>query len=427
MRILLTGANGFIGSHIAATLLADGHHLVAAVRQPEKFKARFPAAAVIAIDMNVDTQVEAWLPRLKGIDAVINCAGVLHTRHGQRASAIHTAAPSALFDAAAKSGVHKVIQISAIGTDATTEFASTKLAADEHLQSLPVEWTILRPSIVYGRYSYGGTSMLRALAAFPVVLPLIGQGKQPTTPIHVDDICNTVLLALASDKLSRQIIYPCGPETMTLRDLVLAYRSWLGLASAPVLPISRTLLWPAAQLGNVIGSGPLTTTSLSQLEHGTACDPKAFSAATGLRPVSLAAALSNQPSSTADLWHARLYLIRPLVRATLILLWAFSALAGFLAPLAVSQQVLAPLGLEPGKVQVLAYASSALDALIALALLFNWRPLTMPWVQVAVVLTYTMGLTLLQPSLWLEPFGALLKNLPILALVLVSRILEEER
>ena len=62
-----------------------------------------------------------------------------------------------------------------------------------------------------------------------------------------------------------------------------------------------------------------------------------------------------------------------------------------------------------------------------LALLFNFRPRLLALVQLALVAAYTLGLTLLQPSLWLEPFGSLLKNMPILVLVLVSRILEEER
>ena len=365
MRVLLTGANGFIGSHIASALLTAGHQLVATVRQPEKFKARFPSATTIGIDMNRDVSVEVWLPRLKNIDAVINCAGVLHSRHGQQASAVHTTSPIALFDAATRLGISKLIQISAIGTDAPTEFAATKLAADKHLQSLPLDWTILRPSIVYGRQSYGGTAMLRALATFPLCVPLIGRGEQTSTPIHVSDLCRTVLLALSGTRLSQKIIYPCGPETMTLRDIVLAYRQWLGLPLAPILAIPPALLAPAARIGDVIGTGPLTTTALIQLEHGTACDPKEFAAQTGLKPITLAAALASDPAGTADLWHARLYLLRPLLRAALVLLWALSAVAGFLAPFAFAQQLLAPLGLSPDAVRLLAYGASTADALIA--------------------------------------------------------------
>ena len=427
MRVLLTGANGFIGSHVLASLLSGGHQVVAAVRDPAKIKAQFPDIDAIAIDMNRDTSPDVWMPRLKGIDAIINCAGVLHSRHGQQANAIHAKAPIALFDAAVRSGIGKIIQLSAIGTEAPTEFAITKRMADEHLAKLPVDWTILRPSIVYGRQSYGGTAMLRALAAFPFFTPLIGKGDQKSTPIHISDLCRTMELALTSAKLTREIIYPCGPETMTMRDMVQAYRGWLGLHKVAVLPVPAALLAPAAKLGDAIGTGPLTSTSLIQLEHGTDCDPKAFSAATGLKPRSLPETLRNEPAGTADLWHARLYLLRPAIRVTLILLWTLSAIAGFLAPLAISQQALAPIGLSPEAVQFVSYGASTVDALIALALLVNFKPRLLASIQLAVVFAYTIALSLLQPSLWLEPYGSLLKNIPILALILVSRIVEEER
>ena len=67
------------------------------------------------------------------------------------------------------------------------------------------------------------------------------------------------------------------------------------------------------------------------------------------------------------------------------------------------------------------------DAAIGLALLRNWRPKAVARAQLALVLGYTLGLSTLAPALWLDPFGGLLKNLPILALLLVHLALVEER
>ncbi len=64
MRILLTGANGFIGSHLLASLTQAGHQVVAAVRNPPKLQLRFPGIEAIAVDMNSDVTTAAWLPRL---------------------------------------------------------------------------------------------------------------------------------------------------------------------------------------------------------------------------------------------------------------------------------------------------------------------------------------------------------------------------
>jgi uncharacterized protein YbjT (DUF2867 family) len=104
-----------------------------------------------------------WTPRLQGVDAVINCAGILQGGRGQSIEAVHHLGPRALFDACVGSGVRRVIQISAISADeaAGTAYASSKKSAEDALRSLDLEWVILRPSLVYARGSYGGTCSVR--------------------------------------------------------------------------------------------------------------------------------------------------------------------------------------------------------------------------------------------------------------------------
>ncbi len=294
----------------------------------------------------------------QSVDAIINCAGVLHSRHGQDATAIHATSPIALFEAGRLVGISKIVQISAIGIDAETEFARTKLVADEHLSAMDVDWTILRPSIVYGQQAYGGTAMLRALAATPGCVPVIGRGQQTTTPIHVDDLCETILLALSSPKLSRKVIYPCGPLTMRLADMLAGYRGWLGLRPAPELHVPMPLLSLAGRIGDVVGTGPVTITSLRQLEQGTAADPQAFALATGLHPRSFAEALAAHPAGTTDLWHARFYLLRPFIRLSLILLWLVSGMAGMFASAEAILNHLGPLAAFGENAVLLARAAS---------------------------------------------------------------------
>ena len=425
--MLLTGANGFIGSHILASLIAENIDVVAAVRDPEKLQRRFPGIQCITADLNRMLTAADWTPHLAGVDAVINCAGVLQSRGGQNATHIHATAPIALFDAARLSGVKKVIQISAVGQDADTEFARTKSMADDHLAATDIDWTILRPSIVYGQQAYGGTAMLRALAAMPFVVPTIGDGSQASTPIHVNDLCRTVLVALREDRLSRVIVYPCGPETLTLKQMIATYRGWLGLAPARFLSVPKLLINIAARLGDWFGSGPITTTSVKQLEHGTQSDAAAFERAVGFKPLAMQQALMHTPSGTGDLWHARFYLLRPVVRVSLIILWLLSAISGLVAPAGFAESILVKVPALAAMAAPLSLATSVIDLGIAAALLFNWRPKTMALVQLAVIAGYTLFLTLVAPGLWLAPFGELLKNVPILALVLASLILAEER
>lgn len=426
MRVLLTGANGFVGSTITAALLERGHDIVAAVRDPAKFSRRFPGTTSFAADMNRLAAPADWHPHLSGVDAVINCAGALHGRNGQSLQAIHTQAPIALFRAAREAGVKKIVQISAVSVGAPTDYAVSKRAADEALMAMDCDWVILRPSIVYGAGAYGGTAMLRALAAAPFAIPVIGKGDQKATPIHVEDLARTVVRALETTRCDRKILCPGGPQTMTLGDMCQHYRQWLGLPPAPFLHVPRPLITLAARIGDLVGNGPVTTTSLAQLDYGNTVDSAAFSAATGIEPRPMSSMLSTAPAQTGDLWQARLYLLRPLVRAALVLLWLVSGLAGLLASGATIQAAL-PLGLNGEVTVMLGRAASIVDLFIAGLLVWNRTPRLAFTIQLVTVTGYTFILTLLTPGLWLGLFGPLLKNIPILALITVDHILAEER
>ena len=152
MRVLLTGANGFIGRYLVAALHAAGHDVTAAVRRPSEIARAFPAVRTITVDLNRDLAPDIWRLRLAGIDAVVNCAGILSASRGQAIEAIHHTGPCALFDACAAAGVRRVIQISAISADlaAKTDYAATKKAADDHLATLDIDWVVLRPSLALG-------------------------------------------------------------------------------------------------------------------------------------------------------------------------------------------------------------------------------------------------------------------------------------
>lgn len=431
MRILLTGANGFIGSQLLAGLRASGHDMVAAVRDPAAFRRKWPGVETLAVNFNRDTSPEAWRSRLAGVDAVINCAGVLHGGRGQDIEAIHAIAPIALFDACAAAGICRVVQVSAISADdeAGTEYSATKKRADDHLRTLPLDWIVLRPSLVYGEGSYGGTSALRGLAGLPGITPLVGDGSAAFRPIHIDDLVETVVRVVEGNRFARQTLEPVGPEVVTLRELIGKYRAWLGLPPVPAIGIPMPLMRVAARIADLAGGGPLGTASLRQLEVGNAGREAAttFADKIGFTPRRMDDMLARRPAQTQDIWHARLYFLRPLLRAVLILLWIGSAVAGVLAPVASYAMVdaaFSDLGLPS---RPLALVFSAIDLLIAGALLMRWRPRWMAAIQMAVVAGYTILLTVLAPGLWLEPFGALLKNLPILALIGVWMVLEEER
>lgn len=429
MRILVTGANGFIGRHITAALLGAGHDVVAAVRAVAEVRRIFPEVTAIAADMNADTGPEAWVPRLAGVDAVVNCAGILQGSRGQSIEAVHYLGPKALFDACARCGLRRVIQISAISADdaAGTAYARTKKQADDYLRSLDLDWIVLRPSLVYGEGSHGGTSLLRAMAALPFAIPLVGRGDQVFQPIHMDDLTAAVVRCLEAPDLGRVTLAPVGPDTLTAKEILLQLRSWLGLAPVPTLSVPMPLIRALARLGDWIGGGPLNTTALRQLEYGNAAPARPFIEALGIEPRSMAAALAARPSQVQDRWHARLYFVRRLLRWTLGVFWLLSGLIGLLAPAGAMLAHGAALGLSGAAVAWAVGAGSLVDVAIGIGLLLRYRPGLMAAVQVLVVLGYTLALSVAEPALWADPLGPLLKNLPVLAAALALAGLEAER
>ena len=434
MQILVTGAYGFIGSHLVAALLETGHEVIGCGRNVAFGRRRFPDAAWIAADFNRDVTAAAWRPRLAGVDAVINCAGILQASPGQSMDAVHHAGPVALFEACREVGVRRVLQISALGAEpeAGTAYADSKHAADRYLAGLDIDWVILKPSLVYAAGSYGGTSLFRGLAALPLAVPLPGGGTQRFQPIHMADLARAVCRLIEPDAPARIRLDAVGPQPMSLREIVLGLRAWLGLPPAPVLAVPMGLVRLTARLGDLSrllgGRLTMTTTSVRQMEFGNVADPGPFVSTVGFEPRGIQAALAANPAHVQDRWHARLYFIRPLLRVSLGLFWI---LTGVIAVLPTDRSLglamIASLGFGPSLAGLVLWVTAALDVTLGGLLLLRWRVGYVGAVQIAVTLGYLVALSLAAPALWLDPLGPLLKAVPLIPATLVMMALEDER
>ena len=150
MRILLTGATGFVGHHVAQALAAAGHEVVGCSRHRNESLHRWPDLGWIKADFTADLSPDAWRPRLTGFQAVINTAGLVRERPGQSFEAVNFEAPLALFRACAERGPRRVIQLSAPDCERDPRgYAATKLLAERALASLDLDWTIVRASLMH--------------------------------------------------------------------------------------------------------------------------------------------------------------------------------------------------------------------------------------------------------------------------------------
>ena len=314
MRVLLTGATGLIGRAVLAGLYGEGHAVVAVARSAA---ARLPeAVSCVTLDIAEAANPADWLPHLAGIDAVVNCAGVLQDSPRDSTAGVHTDGVAALFAACEQAGVRRVVQISAIGVDrgAATAFARTKLAGDQALMTCNLEWVILRPSVVVGRQAYGGSALFRGLAALPIMPRVAGTG--PLQVLQLDDLVRTVLFFLKPDAPIRIALEIAGPERLSLDEVLIAYRRWLGHGDARFVTVPRWLGHTAFRLGDAIGllgwRPPLRSTARLELMRGGVGDPTPWTRLTGIEPRALRAALAAEPASVQERWFARLYFAKPL-------------------------------------------------------------------------------------------------------------------
>jgi uncharacterized protein YbjT (DUF2867 family) len=428
MRVLVVGASGFIGSAIAIRLGACGHEMVAVSRR------RPPTGSSgghLPLDLSQQRTPADWLPHLRTIDAVVYCAGVLQNAPGDSLEDVHHRAAASLFEACAQAGVRRVILFSAIGVDRETRtaFSSTKAAGECALMASPLDWVILRPSIVVGHGAYGGSALLRGLAASPVLAVPAGAGA--LQPVMLDDVVETVLQFLKPDAPARVALDLAGPEALSLGALVGRFRRWLGWRPVPTMTLPGWLASVAFKLGDIAGwfgwRSAIRSTAGRELLRGATGDPAPWTAATGIVPRSLDAALMAEPATVQDRWFAGLYLLRPWIFGVLAVFWISTGIVSLGPGWQNGIGLMNEGGVFGWKAAAVVVAGALAD--LAIGLTIAWRRTARLGLILAILLTLTYLVigTLLLPRLWSDPLGPMLKVPPILLFHLAGLAILEDR
>ena len=407
MRVLVCGASGCIGRAVTAALRAHGHEVVEGGRRP--------AAGGLHVDYTQPVPPEAWAVRLRGIDAVVNAVGILMEHGEQSFERLHAQGPLELFRGAALAGVRRVVQVSALGVGREpghlrTPYATTKLAADEALMHSDLDWTIVRPSLVFGPHSQSA-ALFQTLASLPVV-SLPGGGGQRVQPIHVYEVAEVVCRLIEHDAPLRRIVELAGPQPITYREMLAAYRCAQGLADPIWLPVPMSLMRLGARVAEHLPQQVFSTDTLAMLENGNLSARNAAPAWLGRAPTALADALPQaQPAMPGPLQAA--------LRWSIAAMWLYTSLITALFPHESNVlALLARCGFEGEAGVAMMWMSCTLNT--ALGLWLVTKPSAWCYaVQCGAVVGYTVTAAVNMPELTIDHCGPLIKNVPVLALLVV--------
>ena len=424
MKILITGASGFIGGRLRSALQGRGHALRLAGRRPPSGLAS--DEEWVSLDLARPADAAHWRASLEGVDVVVNCVGILQERGTQTFAALHVDGPRALFEACVQARVGGVVQVSALGADeaARTRYHLSKRAADEFLLGLPIAAVVVRPSLVFG--PDGASARLFTLLASLPVVPLPAGGHQPLQPIHVDDaIACLVRLVEARARAATPIVALVGPAPITLREYLQALRMSLRMGRAPTVSIPAAAMGAAANLAARIPDSHFDAETWQMLQRGNVAPVDDTVALLGRMPRApdrfvppeLAAAMRRS---------AQLGWLLPVLRLSIAAVWIVTGIVSLgVYPVADSYALLARAGVGTALAPWALYGAALLDLVFGIATLMVKRRRWLWLAQIALIVGYTAIISVRLPEFWLHPYGPVLKNLPMLAALWL--LLELER
>jgi uncharacterized protein YbjT (DUF2867 family) len=226
MKIFIAGGTGFVGGHVVQELLARGHQVrLLAHRRSSEDK---PGVETVEGDV---TRLESFVHAVEGCDAVINLVGIIREfpSRGITFEHLHVQATSNMLAAAATNGVRRYLQMSAVGTrpDAVSNYHKTKYMAEELVRGSGLEWTILRPSLIFGPKD-AFVNMLADQMRMVPVMPVIGDGLYRLQPIHADDVARCFAMALDQPETVGQTYELCGNDRLSYIELLDAVAAAIG-------------------------------------------------------------------------------------------------------------------------------------------------------------------------------------------------------
>ncbi len=262
-RYAVLGGTGFIGSHLLAALAAEGHALTVLSRNREKRRAVNVLPSVRSYSVDVYDRA-ALVKHFTGHDAVINLVGILNETRGATFTHAHVDLAATVIAACRQAGVARLHQMSSVNAgERASRYLKTRGEAEALVRNSGLDWTIYRPSVVYGPDDGLVFRFLKLLKMSPV-LPL-ARPRAKLAPVYVGDVVTAIRQCLAERASIGQIYELYGPDTFTLLQLVRMIRDAAGLHRV-VLPLPDWLGWLQAAAAELVPGKPFSRDNFGSLK-----------------------------------------------------------------------------------------------------------------------------------------------------------------
>jgi NADH dehydrogenase len=273
--VLVTGANGFVGSHAIPTLLDAGHRVLALVRDDkgaDEVLSRLgePARQSVEIRRGDVTKPDTLPAALAGADAVLHLAAIARDWDGgQTLRLVNTEGTRNLVVAMTAAGVDRLVHVGALGVvdEPDLHYGSSKAKAMAIVRQSGLRWTILAPSLLFGPRD-GFFNILAGLVRMsPGIVPITGKGQARFQPLAIEDLARAAATALGDDAFVGRELLLGGPRVWTYREIVEEVLRGMGKKRL-LVPMPVAMIRLVAGISEAIHlSFPVATDQLRQLRY----------------------------------------------------------------------------------------------------------------------------------------------------------------
>ena len=291
-RIFVTGATGFVGHAVVRALLADGFLVRCLVRQGSEAALKgFESIDRVPGDVLEPAGLAA---AVEGCGAVVHLVGIIRESpaRGITFDRLHTQATANMLAVAREAGIKRYVQMSAVGTrpGATSRYHQSKWQAEEIVRASALDWTIVRPSLIYGPGDEFVSVLARMIRRLPAA-PVLGDGQYRVQPVAVEHVAEGFARALRLPLSVSQTYEVGGPESCRFVELLDQIGAALGVPRVRKLHVPLGAVRAMARAFGWLPFFPVTTDQLIMLEEGNVTDPRRFYSDFEITPEPLATGL----------------------------------------------------------------------------------------------------------------------------------------